>query len=139
MLEFESVLCNEKVVFTLITAHIRRMGEGNIFSLFVSPHPGGTPGLGSFAVLSKGKGVPQFQVLSQISGHKSFFGVPSQPRLGHPPARTGAARHPPPPPGQVTLRRYASYGFPAEGLSCYILVGCFDPFFPISKVRTICH
>ena len=122
----------------IITARIRRMGEGIIFSLFVSPH----------------QGVAQSQVFSQLSGSRSFWGYPS-PRFfprslvvgpfqwgypssrffprslvpgplqvvphnwpgvpqekGTPLARTGI------PPGQVTLPAVWLVLFQAGGLSC---------------------
>ena len=47
---------------SVITTRIRRMGEGNIFSLFDSPHPGGYPS-------------PGFLPRSLVSG--SFWGYPS--------------------------------------------------------------
>ena len=32
-----------RISLRLVTARIRRMGEGTVFSLFVSSHPGGVP------------------------------------------------------------------------------------------------
>ena len=75
---------NTLKLYILIFTRIRRMGEGNIFSLF-------NTGVPQYQVLSKisgprsflgvpqsclGEGVPQYQVLSKISGPRSFLGVP---------------------------------------------------------------
>ena len=66
-----SLLASGKTSF--ITARIRRMGEGTVFSLFVSPHLGGG-------------GVPQ-------SGLAGGGRTPSQVRGGVPHPRSGAVPH----------------------------------------------
>ena len=70
-------------------------GEGNIFSLFFCPHSEG--------------GVPQFQVLSQVSGSRSFA-------VGTPVLARGR-RYPSPGWGEgVRCGRYALCGFPLEDI-----------------------
>ena len=117
---------------------IRRMWDGNIFSLFVSSH------------LGRGYSSPRFFTRSLVPGpfqgysrtgyppppSQDWGPSPTWPGLGYPPARTGV---PPPlartrvpldrtgvPPGQVILRVVCLVRFTAGGLSCLttvILVG----------------
>ena len=79
---------------TFITARIRRKGEGNIFSLSVHTRGRGYPSprfLPRSLVPGPFWGVPQSQVLSQVSGASPFWG-PKRSCCGH----------------------YASCGFPQE-------------------------
>ena len=101
--------------YYIFTARIRRMGESNIFSLFLSPHPGGgIQAPGSFP------GV-WFQVLSSRGIPDRARGTPRQgylhPRLGYPLARTGL----PPPQDRLCCGRYASCGFPQEDFLVLLL------------------
>ena len=88
----------------LVSVRIRRMGKVVFTGVCLStPGEGGTPVPGSFQghwsqVLSRA--VPQSQVLSQVTGPRSFLGggVP-QSWQGYPLVRMGY----PPPPGQVRM------------------------------------
>ena len=119
-------------------------GEGNIFSLFVSPHPRGG-GLHKSQVLSQVSGtgpffgggvgrVPQSQVLSQVlpGGTPVTGSFPGPLGGGYPrPGWVTPGQNWGPPPGQVTLRAVCLVQFPRGGLSClnkrpifHILTSC---------------
>ena len=96
----------------IITARIRRMGEGTVFSLFVSPHLGGVGG----TLVRSGRGVPHLRY---------GRGVPPGPGMGDPPGQTWDAQTwdqvPPPPRHSEHLRRGGRYAscVHAGGLSCH--------------------
>ena len=96
-------------IYCIITARIRRMGEGNIFNLFVSPHPGGYPNPRFFPrclVPGPSQKVPQSQILSQVFGLRSQDrGTPHQDWSTPWPGLWS-------PPGRLRCGRYASCGFP---------------------------
>ena len=111
-----------------VTVRIRRTGEGNTFSLFVSPHPGGNPVLSSFPgdwsqVLS---GVPQTWLggnpLPGLGYPWPGLGYPSGQEWGTPWPVLGT---PSPvqdcgtPLGQVALWTVCLARFPAGGVSSY--------------------
>ena len=98
-----TVITNLLIIKHLFTAHIRRMGEGTVFSLFVSPHLGG----GGTPVRSRevphprsgwGEGVPHPRSgwgVPQVPPTRSGWGtplpllgqdgVPPRPGMGYPP------------------------------------------------------
>ena len=90
--------------YLLITARIRRMGEGTVFSLFVSPH------------LDGGGGYPVYPLPHDWMGYP-----PPHDWMGYPPPHHDWMGYPPPPPQHsehlLRLGWYASCVH-ARGLSC---------------------
>ena len=84
--------CGSHFVSLIFTARIRRMGQGNIFSL-LTPGGRGTPVSGAMSLLS-GEGVLAGEVPQSRGYPRPGQGVPQSwpgwyPRTAYPPARTG--------------------------------------------------
>ena len=132
------VIDNYFIISVIFTAHIRGMGEGNSFSLFVSPHLGEgvlhpSPSHTSTRTISFLRGIPHLHpIILPLAPCPFWGGYPSDwyqvLSWGYPSPRWGycSTGTPPPPPGIGQQRKYLLHSgryascVHAEGLSCQL-------------------